>query len=184
MDTLDSIPNYVQLKGIQVLIDGLKQIFFISEKEQQLQLLTIVPHDWGRKKIEYFFACTEHQSKQAVLLRNTYDVLAKPLFFSGNKEIGQPIIEKVLKFYENDDISRQSSNKKDSIHIHGEEKIFRFMEMSIAEAYQLFKENHPGILIGHSKFYSLRPKWVKLKSSIRNCLCIYHENFYLLLEVN
>ena len=118
MDTLDSIPNYVQLKDIQVLINGLKQYVFISEKEQRLQLLTIVPHDWGRKKIEYFFGCTEHQSKQAVLLRNTYGVLAKPLFFSGNKEIGQPIIEKVLKFYENDDISRQLSNKKDSIYIY------------------------------------------------------------------
>lgn len=175
---------FVQLKDIKVLIEGLKQLFFISEKEQQLQLLTIVPPDWGRKKVEYFFGCTEHQSKQAIVLRDTYGVLARPLFFSGNKELKQAVIEEVLRFYENDDISRQSSNKKDCIHVNGEEKIFRFMEMSIAEAYQLFQDNHRSISIGHSKFYCLRPKWVKLKSPIRDCLCIYHENFNLLLEVS
>ena len=74
--------------------------------------------------------------------------------------------------------------KKDSINVHGDEKIFRFMEMSIAETYQHFKEHYPNCLIGRSKFYALRPKWVKLRSPLNKCLCIYHGNFYLLLKIN
>ena len=106
VDTMELISTDVQFKDIKVLLDGLKQLFFVSEKEQQLQLLTIVPYDWGRKKIEYFFGCTEHQSKRAIWLRDTFGVLARPVFFSGNKEIEKSIIDEVLRFYEKDDISR------------------------------------------------------------------------------
>ena len=124
VDTMELISTDFQFKDIIILLDGLKQLFCVSEKEQQLQLLTIVPSDWGRKKIEYFFGCTEHQSKRAIWLTDTFGVLARPAFFSGDKEVEKSIIDEVLRFYEKDDISRQSSNKKDSINVHGDEKMF------------------------------------------------------------
>jgi len=58
------------------------------------------------------------------------------------------------------------------------------MEMPVGEAYKMFKEHYSTTQIGHSKFHALRPKWIKINSPIQNCLCTYHENYYLLLEVN
>ncbi|CAF1543630.1 unnamed protein product [Adineta ricciae] len=117
----------VTLHDYQTLIDGLTQLFFISNKEQQLQLLTITRAEWGRKKIEYFFNCTEHQAKEAILLRHLYGVLARPMYFSGNKPLSKEIIDQVLELYQDDRISQQSSNKKDKSKVSGEDKIFRFM---------------------------------------------------------
>ncbi|CAF4040399.1 unnamed protein product [Rotaria sp. Silwood1] len=178
----ESVSMNIKLNDCQSLLNGIKQFFFLSKKEQQIQLLTIAPPDWGRKKIEFYFGCTEHQSKQALILRKSYGVLARPVFFSGNSPIQKATIDQVVQFYEDDKITRQSSNKKDRIKVNGEEKIFRFMEMTIKEAYLLFKDENPTIRIGHSKFYALKPKWIKIKSPYLNCLCTYHENFYLLLE--
>ena len=137
----------------------------------------------GAEKVEYYFSCTEHQFKQAILLRKTHGVLARPLFFSGNRSIENNIVDQVVKFYEEDKISRQSANKKDKIDVNGESKIFRFMEMSLGETCTAFKEDHATSWIGRSKFSSFRPKWIKIKCPMQNCLCSYHENYCLLLEV-
>ena len=128
----------IRLNDCQTILNGIKQLFFLSEKHLQLQLLTIVPSEWGRKEIEYYFGCTEHQAKQAILLRDKFGVLARPQFFSGNKPIENSVIEKVIDFYESDKITRQSSNKRDT---------------------------------------------VKINSPHYTCLCMYHENWYLLMQV-
>ncbi|CAF3815158.1 unnamed protein product [Rotaria sp. Silwood1] len=181
-NSINLFSSGITLHDCQTLIDGLKQLFFISNNEQQIQLLTIAPLDWGRKKIEYFFNCTEHQAKEAIILRYLYGVLARPTYFSGNKPLSKNIIDQVLNFYEDGRISRQSSNKKDKIKVNGEDKIFRFMDMCVGDAYLIFKNEFPTISISHSKFFALRPKWVKINCPNQGCLCIYHENFHLLLE--
>ena len=125
----------IRLNDCQTILNGIKQLFFLSEKHLQLQLLTIVPSEWGRKKIEYYFGCTEHQ---AILLRDKFGVLARPQFFSGNKPIENSVIEKVIDFYESDKITRQYSNKRDT---------------------------------------------VKINSPHYTCLCMYNENWNLLMQV-
>ncbi|CAF0925691.1 unnamed protein product [Rotaria sordida] len=105
----------IKLNDYQSLLNGIKQFFILSKKEQQIQLLTIASPDWGRKKIEYYFGCTEHQSKQAILLRKSHGTLAQPVFFSGNSPIQKATIDQVVQFYEDDKINRQFSNKKDRI---------------------------------------------------------------------
>ena len=51
------------------------------------------------------------------------------------------------------------------------------------EAYSIYKSEIPKLVAGKSKFASLSHKNVLLKPKLpRNvCLCIYHENFMLLL---
>ncbi|CAH0547312.1 unnamed protein product [Brassicogethes aeneus] len=44
-------------------------------------------------------------------------------------------------------------------------KVKHFMTRSIKETYQIFKENNPGVKIGISKFYTLRPKWNRYQFS-------------------
>ena len=47
--TNKSIPSEIKLDDCESLLNGLKQLFFFSKKEQQLQVLTIAPSDGGRK---------------------------------------------------------------------------------------------------------------------------------------
>ncbi|KAM7290593.1 sodium-coupled monocarboxylate transporter 2 [Ixodes scapularis] len=72
-----------------------------------------------------------------------------------------------LEYYTRDDLacSIQSPNKKDvvkaMINDNKTKVVKRFMTRSVKETYQLFGKDHPHRELGISKFYSLRPKWVK-----------------------
>lgn len=51
--------------------------------------------------------------------------------------------------------------------------------------YANFKNTHPNVKIGLSKFCSLRPKCCELAGSSGThsvCVCIYHQNIKLMLE--
>lgn len=83
------------------------------------------------------------------------------------------------------DCTRQSPNKNDTISVSMNgvktDKVKRFATRSINEIYKIFHKNHPDIQISRSKFYELKPKWVKSNPTQDTCLCIYCENFRLLL---
>lgn len=94
----------------------------------------------------------------------------------------------IKNFYCRDDISRVAPGKKDYVIIrdreNGKEKVQkRNLLMTIKEAYFVFKSEYPTIVVGKSKFFSLRPKVdLPLSELSQNvCLCKYHENFNLLL---
>ena len=57
------------------------------------------------------------------------------------------------------------------------------MLMSLREAHNKFKEEHPSLKIGLTKFFELRPTHVILFDQIPHqvCVCSYHENVRLLL---
>ena len=121
-------------------------------------MLIIVPPDWERKKIEHYFGCTEYQSKRAILLQKSYGILARPVLLSGNNPISKTTVYQVVKFYEDNKTTRQSSNKEDRINVNGGEKILRFMELTVKKAYLLFKEEYLTIRIDYSKFYASKLK--------------------------
>lgn len=91
-------------------------------------------------------------------------------------------IDKIFKFYQEDGISRVSSNSKDTMKINGQSVAIRFMEMTVLDAYQIFKKRFPGS-VSRSTFYALRPREVKIKTPHDTCMCIIHENVQLLLTV-
>ncbi|XP_077976176.1 uncharacterized protein LOC144432038 [Styela clava] len=92
-------------------------------------------------------------------------------------------VNAVADFYRRDDISRQAPGKKDVISIKKDgftERLqTRHLTSSIAEVYQIFRDEFPHLKIGRSKFAELRPKNVFLSSRLPHnvCLCKYHENF-------
>jgi len=88
----------------------------------------------------------------------------------------------MIKFYREDGVSRVSSNSKDTIQINHDTVPIRYMEMSVLDAFHLFDERFPG-LVGHTTFYSSRPRDVKILSPHDTCICIIHENFNLLITV-
>ncbi|CAF4403927.1 unnamed protein product, partial [Didymodactylos carnosus] len=170
------------LTKIDELIAGFKDLYIHSEYLDQVRLLTISPEKWCRVKIEEFFGCTERQARQALELRATKGILAMPDCYRGNEPLQQTVIDKVIEFYLDDNISRQSPNKKDVIRVNKKPVALKFLQMSISEAFEKFKNDFSEYKIGHSKFYELRPKWVKKTYPHDICMCLYHENFNLLLQ--
>ena len=115
-------------------------------------------------------------------MRDSDHVLVSPQHFRGNKSITAEAITAVIEFYQEDGISRISSNSKDVIHIIKKPVTVRFMETTLLDAFREFNKRNPGV-VGRSTFDSLRPRNVKIISPHETCMCIYHENMQLLLQV-
>ena len=44
------------------LINGLKNLYYASNKQEQVRLLTIAPTGWGRQKVQKLFNSSERQA--------------------------------------------------------------------------------------------------------------------------
>ena len=56
------------------------------------------------------------------------------------------------------------------------------MEMTLLDAFRQFNKRNSD-LVGSTTLFSLRPRNVKIASPHETCMCIYHENMQLLLQV-
>lgn len=183
----ESSMNPLSFEDNNTLINGLKSLFDSSDYDEQVRILTISPPSWGRVKIENFFGCNQWQTRKAMEMRDSFGILAKPTNFSGNHPIDPLLAEEIRAFFQDDAISRQTSNKKEVIHVEKQPIPIRYMSMTVGQAYALFlekiQENHHLNFISKTIFYSLRPKWVKILTPHDVCACIYHENFDFLIQV-
>jgi hypothetical protein len=104
------------------------------------------------------------------------------------KAIPLPVQTEVRKFFSRDDVSYQAPGKRDfiSIKIDGIKRKLqkRYLFFTLREAYQLYIDENPNIIISRSSFKDLRPPNVLYKSSTPHnvCVCLYHENVSLLLK--
>lgn len=145
--------------------------------------MTIAPASWGRQKVQMFFNSSDRQARYSRELRSTEGVLATPEDLRGNQALDPSVIQAVIKFYEQDWISRVSPNKSDVILIKKQPVAKRFMLLTIGEAFEEFKNDFPQYVIGRSKFFNLKPRHVYPVALHDTCCCIYHENFDLVLKV-
>jgi len=180
----DPNPHAIELDESNKLLSGVKQLYEQSTDAERIRLMTIAPLDWGRIMLRKWFESSDHQARQAILLRREKGVLVYPEYSRGNKFLDDETIQLVVQFYLQDGISRVSPNKKDVLKIKNESVVVRYLEMSIQEALQQFYKDNPTIKIGKSSFYSLRPRQVKISSPHQTCMCQYHENMDLVLQVS
>ena len=146
--------------------------------------MTIVRTDWRWFKIRSWFDASDHQARQAILLRPEKDVLAFREYSTGNKQLDDDTTRLVVQLYLQDGISRMSPNAKEVLQIKGEAVPIRYLEMTIQEALRHFYNENPAVVIGKSSFYSLRPHQVKIWSPHQICMCQYHENMELVIQVS
>ena len=169
------------------LLDGMKLLFKSSDYDEQVRLLTLSAHHWGRPQIQKFFSCNEWQARKVIELRNSYGTLAKLTNFSGNPPIDPTLVDEIQAFFQDDSISRQTSNKKEVIHINKQPIPVRFMSMIVGQAYTIFLKNLEAknslYTVSNTIFYSLRPKWVKILTPHDVCACVFHENHGFLIKV-
>ena len=177
----------LKLADKEYLLDGFKILINSSDRDDQIRLLTLAPPEWGRTKVEEYFKCSRYLAQKAISLRHSYGKLAVPVDWRGNNPLDPLLVQEIIDFYSDDAISRQSPNKRDVIHIQKNPIAIRHMSMTVRQAYQLFVQQlqarQSSNSVQKSRFYALRPKWVKVKKPHDVCTCIYHENFELLLQV-
>ncbi|CAF1235903.1 unnamed protein product [Didymodactylos carnosus] len=139
-----TIVEDLNYEDMQVFILGLKQLVSESDHSEKIRLLTICPEWWNRRDVVYHFDVTEWEARTAMKLRETSGVLS---FCENKQDRGQitaSTIEKVLEHYQDDSISRQSSNVKDVIQLKLADgtkipKPCRIMLVSVTEAFENFK---------------------------------------------
>lgn len=167
------------------ILNHLRELFNISNSEEQQRLMTMLPPDWGRDRIANWFGGSEHQARQSIKLRTTGGVFSKPEDQRGNKSLDEQTEVAVHNFYISDEVSRETSYKKQVIHPPPSRKPvpLRFLHSNIGETFQQFKLKYPNMEISRSKFFSLRPVWVREQTTHESCMCIYHENADLVLQV-
>ncbi|CAF4037043.1 unnamed protein product [Rotaria sp. Silwood1] len=163
------------------LIGGIKKLYNASDKLEQVRLLTIAPAHWGRQRLQNFFDSSERQARKSLEIRTSEGILSNPENLRGNQPLDKSVIEAVIKFYEQDWISRVSPNKSDVLTIKKQPVAKRFMLLTISEAYEGFKNDFSQCKIGRSKFFELKPRHVK-PIQLHDTCCYFAQNFALLSQ--
>ena len=156
-----------------------------AKTADQIQVMTLAPDSWSREYCSQFFGVSEYVVRIARELKRKSGILSKPSPKRG-KKLSPETIELVLQLYEDDEYSRQMPGKKDYVSISkGVHKQKRLVLNNLHELYTAFKEKHPDIKVGFSKFCELRPKWCVLAGSTGThsvCVCSIHQNAKLLVD--
>ena len=100
----------------------------------------------------------------------------------------QETADLVVAFYESDESSRMMPGKKDFMSVKdagGRRHIQkRLVLCNLKELYQHFKDKHPSVKIGFSKFTELRPRYCVLTGASGThsvCVCTIHQNVKLMI---
>lgn len=168
------------------ILSRVRELFSISDYNEQQRLMTMLPPEWGRDRISNWFRGSQHQARKSLELRTTTGDFSYPEDRRGNKPLDNQTELAIYNFYTCDEISRETSYKKQVIHPppHRNPVPLRFLHLTIGETFEQFKMKYPNMEIGRSKFFSLRPAWVRERTPHESCMCIYHENADLLLQAS
>ena len=174
-------------KSFDLIMEKVKQKIQDADltRAQRIQLLTISPPDWSRKKIAEFFSVSERSIRNACALESESGILSMPAPRKG-KQLPQATVDSIHHFYLDNENTRIMPGIKDRISISKnkyEQK--RLILCTLKELYLSFVEANPNLKVGFSKFCTLRPKWcVSAGSSGTHfvCVCTIHQNVILLLQ--
>ena len=164
----------------------LRELYSISNNEEKQRIKTMLPPTWCRDRVANWFGSSEHHARQSIELCSTTGIFSNPEDRRGNKLPDRQIELAVYNFYTSDETNREASYKKQVIHPPPLTTPIplRFLHLTIGETYEQFKMKYPNIELSRSQFFSLRPKWVRERTSQESCLCIHHENADLLLQAS
>lgn len=180
-----------QLSADQEIVNQLKLKFAeATNKEQKIQILSVLPRSWSARKIVKEFDTTIHLALLSKKLVEESGILCTPKQRAGTNVIDRDTKDLVKQFYVSDEISRVCAGKRDYVTVNENNvkiaKQRRLILMNLAEAYALFKQQNIGRKIGFSTFASLRPaECVLALSNVGThcvCVCAYHQNVKLVFE--
>ena len=181
------IPGEPTDDGTEMLQQLKEKFQSTTKRNEQLQVLTVLPKSWSIKKIQQEFGVSTYMARKSKKLVEEKGILSLPDPVRGHSLL-QETVDFVRDFYESDDISRVMPGKKDFVSVkkagirHHLQK--RLVLSNLREMYCEFKERYPDQKIGFSKFADLRPKHCILAgaSGTRSvCVCTIHQNVKLMM---
>ncbi|XP_065085075.1 uncharacterized protein LOC135707233 [Ochlerotatus camptorhynchus] len=177
-------------KDYDEMMSQLKEKYADPEctREEKTQVLSVLPKSWPVQRIMDEFGVNRYTAAQVKDLVAEDGILCSPRSKAGHG-LRAELVDTVVKFYEDDDISRVMPGQRDYVSVvtGGVRQVIqkRLLTMSLKETYLHFAETHKDINISFSSFAALRPKNCKLlsKSGSHNvCVCTIHENVNLMLN--
>lgn len=113
-------------------------------------------------------------------------------FFSAGRLLPADVIQKVIDFYQDDDVSTLRPGMKEFISRRNDKGVRvhhqkRLLLGNLSELYQQFKKTHPEASVGFYRFAELRPHYCVLAGSSGThtvCVCSNHQNFKLMMSGN
>ena len=167
------------------LLHCMKEKMKLSNRNEKLQILTLIPKSWSFRKAAEEFGVSKSTIQKARLLRDMKGITSLPELYSYSK-INEELINNITSFYCDDKYSWQLPGKKDNLSVGKNQHMpKRLVLCNLKELYSCFKLNYPDEKVGFSKFTSLQPEWC-IKAGPKNthsvCVCSYHQNVKLLLS--
>ena len=165
----------------------------IKEKQQnstlnnreKVQILRLTPESWTVAYASPFSGLSEYLVRQSREIRASCGILAMPEQKTGIRTLQKSAIDLVTSFFQDDEFSMMPG-MKDSVSVgKNKHEQKRLLLCNIKELYALFKQHHPDVTIGFSKFCSLRPKWcvtVGASGTHTVCVCTLHQNAILMVH--
>ena len=166
----------------------LKEKFLKTDnKSEKIKVLTVVPKSWSIRKTAAFFNTSYFMARRAKQLVEEKGIMCDPAPKAG-KTLSPETAQLVKEFYMSEEISRIMPGMKDFVSvIEGGVRVHRQKHLvlcNLKEAFNHFKNVHPSIKIGFSKFAELRPKQCVLAGSAGThsvCVCTIHQNVKLMM---
>lgn len=151
-----------------------------------MKILTILPRSWSIKKAAKVFDVSRYFIRQAKMLVAEKGIMSSPNPKSG-RTLPAHTEEEITDFYLSDDISRVMPGKKDFISVvpvQGGKRVHQQKRLLLCNLREAFKECHPDLKIGFTKFSMLRPRECVLPGASGThsvCVCVLHQNVKLMM---
>jgi hypothetical protein len=181
-----------QLKGKISRFSNFKKEKFqdsATSKSLKVTVLTILLKSWSIQKVqEVFPSAANYTIRRAKQLVVDQGIMSSPNPKPG-KTLNRVTVEVVKSSYNSDEVSRVLPVKKGyvsikviGVKIHEQKRLLLY---SLKELYSHFKNSHPGVKVGFSKFASLHPRncvMAGASGTVSVCVCTICQNVKLMLE--
>lgn len=178
-----------QVNDLEVLTNEVKDKINQTEStSEKIKLLTMLPKNWGTRKLQSIFPVSYHMAQKAFHLHAEQGIGTTPNPMPG-KKLDDHTDKIVKEFYCNMEYSREMpgqkdfvSVKKDGIRVHLQK---RLLLGNLKELHTAFKNEHPNCKISFSKFAELRPRECILAGGNGThsvCVCKTHQNIKLMIS--
>ena len=175
-----------QNDGGEIILQLKQKFQTTTKRSEQLQILTVLPQSWTRKRIQSEFGVSDYMARKCKQLVRDKGVLSNPDPVPG-PSLPSETVQLVINFYQSDEISRHMPGMKDFVSVKQEGKRVhtqkRLILSNLKEVYHAFKDAYPDKKIGFSRFAELRPQHCVLAGASGThtvCVCTTHQNMKLM----
>ncbi|KAJ8670825.1 hypothetical protein QAD02_002084 [Eretmocerus hayati] len=158
-----------------------------TTKAEEELIMNLLPDSWSIRKKADFFQSTRYFASSVTSSSKEAGVKSD---LNSKKHLPIETFDAVKKFHENDDNSRIMPGMKDVECVKDEDNVNVFVQTrlvlyDIRELYLKFKDSHPDVKIGMTKFAEARPVHYVLAGSSGThsvCVCVYYHNVEPMLK--